>query len=179
MRVPARSKSAARDRYVGFLQQTLSCVTSVVWIVAPTRTGDGLLLQLSEDAVRLPVRDRDPLWLQATQDFHFERDHRFGGEWKVKTDGYAYTIAATDDLSQELFAWHWHPNSRPDTHLHVGRRHPELGSVGKMHVPCGRVAMEEVALFAIHDLGVVPQRDDRQSILQDSLIRFRQYRTWV
>ncbi len=138
-----------------------------------------MVLQLSEDAVALPVKGGQPYWLQATQDFHFERDIRHLGEWKVKTDGYAYTITADEALSQEVFAWHWHPNSRPDTHLHVGRGNREFGSFGKMHVPCGRVSVEEVVLFAINDLGVTPQRGDWEAVLGDSLSRFRQFRTWV
>jgi hypothetical protein len=137
-----------------------------------------MVLELPDAPLRLSRKDDNPLWFQGTQNFGFVKDDRYPGEWKVRTHGYAYTLAVNEDLTQELIAWHWHPTSRLDTHLHIGRRHPALGALGKFHVPSGRVSFEEVVLFAIGDLGVCPVRDDWQGVLHDSLSRFRTFRTW-
>jgi hypothetical protein len=161
------------------MQRALSCVSPAVWVTAPALRQPGeLVLELRDAPLRLPRKGAGPLWFQGNQNFGYIRDNRYRGEWKVRTDGYAYTLAIDEDLNQELIAWHWHPTSRPDTHLHVGRRHPSLGELGKFHVPSGRVAFEEVVLFVIEDLGVCPARDDWRDVLNDSLSRFRTFRTW-
>lgn len=118
-------------------------------------------------------------WFLATQHFHYVPDRRYRGEWKVATDGYAYTLATDEALSHEVVAWHWHPQTRPDPHLHIGRGLEEFNVLpGRAHIPTGRVAFEEVVLFLLKDLGAVPARDDWENVLDDSLQRFRKYRTW-
>lgn len=106
------------------------------------------------------------------------KDQRFRREWKVGTDGYAYTVSEDRDLSSELFSWHWHPTTRQDTHLHVGRGHDLHGPLARLRVPTGRVAFEEVVRFLIEDLYVQPERSDWDSVLSECLERFRRFRTW-
>lgn len=178
MRDPTRTRRDARERYKGYLQQTLSCISLAVWSTAPTRELEEFALEPWGD-IQLRRDGDDPLWLKLGQVFHFEEDERHPGEWKVKTDGYAYTVTLDEDLSQELLSWHWHPSSRPDPHLHVGRRHPEFPPFGKVHVPTGRVALERVVFFLIEELRVVPLRADWRQVLEDTLRRFEHWRTWA
>ncbi len=62
--------------------------------------------------------------------------------------------------------------------MHIGRAHPRLGELGRLHVPSGRIAFEQVLLFVIDELGVVPAREAAREVLGEVLERFRQYRTW-
>ncbi len=45
--------------------------------------------------------------------------------------------------------------------------------LGRLHVPSGRIAFEQVLLFVIEELGVAARE-----VLGEVLERFRQYRTW-
>lgn len=182
MRDPARTKAAARTRYTNYLQQTLSFVTLAVWRVVPVPRQEGVYsLDHSEETI--PLRRGKgfaPLSLAARQLFAYHHDTENTGDWRCRTLGYAYTVFEGTDLSRELLAWHWHPSSRPDTHLHVGKGHPDLSGLShKAHVPTGRVSLEEVVAFLIRDLMVEPQRDDYEAILDDTLTRFKTYRHWA
>ncbi len=178
MREPARSDSDARRRYLGHLQRSLSCVSpSAVWCYGPSPR-PGIFVTLSVPAVVELPRGGEALYLRATQEFHYGDHPEFPGERKVVTDAYAYTLSESADLTAELLAWHWQPEGGQGPHMHVGRAHPRLGELGRLHVPSGRVALEEVLLFAIDDLGVVPARPDAAEVLDETLERFRRYRSW-
>lgn len=154
-----------------------------VWLTSPTRWQDSeqdseFRLSLAESPLRLPRDAAPPLWLVASQLFHFRLDERYPGEWKVATDGYIYTLSEDEELRSELISWHWHPISRPDTHLHVGQGHPEISRLEGMHVPSGRVFLEQVLLFAIDEFGVRCRRDDWQEVLGQNLDRVERFSTW-
>ena len=181
MREPARNPREARDRYLRFLQGPLSCISPGVLIPTPRYRGNRDELALTHNPDLLPLKQRagGHIYFSAGQYFQFIPDDRFEGEWKVRTDGYAYRVTLTDDPSSELISWHWHPDSRPGTHLHVIAAHAQYGAIDKMHIPTGRVALEEVVLFLIEDLDVEPRREDWRDVLASSYERFRTYSTWT
>lgn len=82
MRVPARSPEEARDRYLRFLQQSLSCISRAVWYVAPRPRGNPgeLSLTTNEDPLGLRLQQRDRLYLSAGQHFRFVEDDRYPGD---------------------------------------------------------------------------------------------------
>jgi hypothetical protein len=145
--------------------------------------GDDASLTTSQDFVRLKREGQPALFLEASQRFELVPDHRFDGEWKSKTLAYIYAVRESDEPGDdaEVISWHWHPLTtpqRPDPHVHVRADHAGLPSLSGLHIPSGRVAFEEVALFLIADLGCTPVRDDWRDVLEDTLVRFRAYRTW-
>jgi hypothetical protein len=167
-RIPAGTDKEARERYLGFLQQSLSAVhPHAVWRAAPI--GEEM-----HSAFTIPpvIRLADGLFLRATQSFRYEDDERYEGDRKVGTAQYVYTLAEDEDLTQELFSWQWHPGEWAAPHLHVRMDR-------KLHIPTGRVAFEEVLLFAITDYGIATAKPDAAAILTDILSRFRRYRTWA
>lgn len=180
MRDPARSDSEARSRYTGYLQRALSCVSQAVWTTGPPPRGpeDALALSTSEDPVRLRT-EGDPLFLTAGQLFHFTDHPVYTGERKVSTDAYSYHVRSSDIPNGEMFQWHWHPDveGRSECHIHIGAVHEPRGHLGRLHVPTSRVSFEQVLLFLIHELGVVPIREDWQDVLQDTEKRFEEYRS--
>jgi hypothetical protein len=128
----------------------------------------------------LILHGSDSLLLTANQFFHFERDERYQREWKVTTDGYAYHVRLSEEPSGELFQWHWHPQRhREECHLHVGAISPFLSDLHKKHIPSHRIAFEEVLLFLIREIHVLPIRSDWEAILADSQARFEAFRTWA
>jgi hypothetical protein len=48
--------------------------------------------------------------------------------------------------------------------------------LGKLHIPTGRVAYEQVLYFLMTDLGAVAVAETKG--LDDSLRRFRKFKTW-
>lgn len=179
MRVPAKGPREAHRRYLRFLQKSLSCISSAIWLTGPRPGGEEgeLALTTSDDPISLRG-EAGPAFLSAGQHFRTIQDERFEGEWKVRTEGYAYRVALSEETGPFLFAWHWHPNTRPDPHLHVGADHPEVTELPRLHVPTGRVSFEEVVRFLVTDLRVVPARRDWQETLAETESRFRAFRTW-
>jgi hypothetical protein len=72
----------------------------------------------------------------------------------------------------------WQPEggTRPGPHAHVKRGCPEHRGLGKLHIPTGRVAHEQVLYFLMTDLGAVAVAETKG--LDDSLRRFRKFKTW-
>ncbi len=120
----------------------------------------------------------EDIYLSATQEFHFEKDPDNKGEWKVKTDGYAYHLLMNEEEDGQLFAWHWHPELREGCHVHVGARQGRTRALYRFHLPTGRVAFEEVVRFLIDEFDAKEARADWDAILGDSQARFEVYRTW-
>ncbi len=179
LRLPTKTKAKALDRYKTFLQRSLSCVTTAVWYTADAPRGEkGEFVLLTSEAPLTLKRAAEPAaYFTATQNFHLERDHRFTGEWKVKTDRYEYSVNLSASMDPELLAWHWHPGSKPDPHIHARLDGPGA-SLHKMHVPTGRVSFEAVIRFLVEDLGAEPARKDWKEVLADAEGRFKKYQTW-
>jgi hypothetical protein len=64
--------------------------------------------------------------------------------------------------------------------MHVRASYSPLGvTLGKLHLPTGRVAFEEVIVCLLNELDVLPARDDWEQVLNETFLRFRTYRTWT
>ena len=180
-RIRARNQSEARSRYVGFLQKSLSCVSPSVWLTGARLQGaEGEYMLSPADLPMTLTTAADPIYFEVSQYFRYEIDTNEGrvGDLKVKTLGYSYTLAADDRLKRDYIAWHWHPQSRPDPHMHVRGERLGVAEFGKVHLPSGRVPFEGVVRMAIDDLGVETIREDWREVLDDCESRFKQFRTW-
>jgi len=186
LREPARTPREARERYVRYLQRSLSCLSNGQWIVGrppfPRSSDEELALTLSEDPLRLRRRSQEgAVLLKAAQRFEVVPDDRFEGEWKVATRGYLYDLAIempSGRVTRELASWHWHPPGRARPHLHVYAEHPIPGvSFRRLHLPTGRVAFEEIVRLLIDELDVRPDRDDWEAVLGEPEARFRLFRS--
>lgn len=177
-RIPARTDSAARSRYKRFLQLSLSAVDGhAQWITAPVPGKPAEHNAITKPDWLCFEGADEILELRATQRFCYVDDPKHPGERKVQTADYGYTIR--DAEGRELFSWQWHPSlgEFDMPHIHIGRGVP--GDWGKLHVPTGRVAFEDVLLFLIRDYGVRPVREDGREVITESLRRFRSFRSWA
>lgn len=135
------------------------------------------------DPVELRTRNGTKLLLDLAilyEIVHLPGDRDFG-PYKVKTRGYMHTVQTADEA--EIFAYHWHPSSNSHEtgpHLHIGSS--ALNPAGvlrkKMHIPTGRISVEETLRFCISEIGVEPLRDDWLPVLADGEDLFRMYRSW-
>jgi hypothetical protein len=167
VRDPARTRQAAREQYVGVLQQALSCVSPAVWITAPPLRGEpgDLALTLSDDPTPLRTTSGARLYLSAGQHCRIVPDTQHPGLWRMQKEGYVYSVRVSPESSSECFAWHWHPGTRADFHLHVAALHPAVGDLSRFHVPAGPIAFSTVVRFLITDLDVRPLRANWIDIL--------------
>lgn len=180
MRDPARSEAEARRRYIHYLQISLSCVTAseILRPAQPDEREDSWRLVSSTDPMRLATSAGPDMLLTFEQTFHHGDHPKYPGESKVFTDAYSYRVRYTERPEDALFAWHWHPEIRPECHIHIGAPHATATDIHKKHVPAGRVAFEEVLVFLIDEMDVVPVRPTFREDLTDTLTRFETFRSW-
>jgi hypothetical protein len=152
--------------FVRPLQVALSCVTpQVLTQSGRARVDSPRALALSHGrSALLPGIGR--LALKVTYRYRVD-DCR--GTWNVETLGYEYALL--DREGREIVAYHWHPMTGPSTmkapHLHLGPAavvgHKMLA---RAHLPTGVVALQDILVLAISELGVKPRRRDWARILR-------------
>lgn len=100
------------------------------------------------------------------------------GPYKVKTTAYFYSLE--EDGGKEILTYQWHPKGVCKfPHIHLGSS-SKLGlkTLNKLHLPTGRIALEQVLRLAVEELGVKPVKTDWSIILSEAQGLFEQWRTW-
>lgn len=178
--MPSRTPAQAVAEFVELLQQALSCVTNAVLDVrggyfpsdephAATLNG-GIAVRLHSDA---------QLGLLVTLYYRIVEDSGHQQPWVVRTAAYYFALTDADD--NELVAYPWHPAARSAVtwlHLHLGTFSQPAG-LERVHLPTGRVALEQILRLAISELGVQPRRKDWATVLDRTQAAFTEHRTWA
>ena len=100
------------------------------------------------------------------------------GPWKVSTAGYIYELYSEE--GNRVLGYHWHPQGpgKKHTHLHLGPDVSTRHLNKRIHLPTGRIALEELLRVVIEDMGVEPMRADWDPALRATQDRFVKHRTW-
>jgi len=99
------------------------------------------------------------------------------GPWKVSTTAYYYGIH--DNQQSEILSYHWHPRTeRQDPHLHLESGSKVTHFLRGVHLPTGRVSLEEVLSFLIEELNVKPLRLDWARVLSSTQSQYERFRSW-
>jgi hypothetical protein len=114
------------------------------------------------------------LHLRSTIEFTYIDHPERSGERKVTTLGYFHTVTKDETLEVELFSWHWGHKRWPHVHVNKGTS----GTLGRLHVPTGRVWLEQVIAFLVDDLTVKPHGDDWERVLHENLYRLTRHASW-
>lgn len=128
--------------------------------------------------LRLKTSKGQRLYVQSWIDFAYSDHPHYAGERKVTTLRYAHRVSDDPAFEAQMFAWEWNSATGHDPHVHVNRGHPEAKGFGKLHIPTGRVFLEQIVAFLVRDLGVVPRRDDWARVLDANLDRVSRFATW-
>jgi hypothetical protein len=163
------------------MQRSLHCVSDAIWIPGkPPLEQSEMALTTSQFPVELQDKQGRSLYLFASQAFHFERRAKLLSDWKVSSDQYIYNVRSSGDgdPASQLIEWHWHPDIRPECHIHVNGALPGGFHLGGAHLPSGRVSFEQVLLFLLRELDVVPRQADWGATLQANHDLHAAYRTW-
>jgi hypothetical protein len=181
-----RTPPEAVNNFLGPLHRALSCVTREVVSVR-----GGYHVALAPHALLFQntpvVLGQDKRFaLKLIQQYRIVEDAEPGrGPWKVSTVAYYYTVVIPESStapSQEVFGYHWHPQERnaiayPHLHLYQGAGTLQPYLV-KAHLPTARIAVEDVVRCVITQLGVVPLKEDWETIFAETQAAFQQWRTW-
>jgi hypothetical protein len=124
---------------------------------------------------KLPGAD---LYLSASMNYKIVEAAGDRGPYKVKTTAYQYILEDEDE--KEILAYQWHPESRVQfPHIHVGSSSKIAGKTfNKIHLPTGRIALEQVLRITVDELGVKPLKGEWNSILVQTQKLFEKWRTW-
>lgn len=103
-----------------------------------------------------------------------------GGGYRVTTLAYDHLLMQSS--GEVIVNFHWHPDGsshEKKPHLHVGSSQLARDAVltSKIHVPTGRISVEQVIRQAI-EFGAEPFGDNWEKRLDQSEAPFREHRTW-
>jgi hypothetical protein len=149
--VAGRNEKEAADNFLGFLHETLSCITAQP--LTAFQQSKKLYKVWFNPPAELTTRSGARLFLSFTQVLGAGPDTQKPGEFKVSTREYSYRLLQGIDVaSREILAYHWHPNDSAlrDPHLHIR-------SVGRVHFPTSRICLEDFVCMLIKYYGVRPK----------------------
>jgi hypothetical protein len=189
--LPGRTPQEAVRHYTQALQDALSCVVQgrLVRLAANPFEPDPAIhpIALNGDEPA-PLRGPARLYLVVNQNYSIVRtEDETSPRWKVSTRGYFYGLQT--EQGAEAVSFHWSPRpgemiARP--HAHVGRRLLStpitLGlasfDLPRVHIPTGRVALEEVIRMAIQEFAVEPRREDWEQVLERTQSASQRWGSW-
>jgi hypothetical protein len=177
-RLPARTDAKAKARFLHFLNQTVQVVCREAQWLATPEAGGWSAFTVPHRALALKTDDSHRLYLQSMITFEYGDHPNYPGERKVNTLEYSHIVGEDENVERQLFSWEWDPTGWPYPHVHVDRGQAAAKGFGKLHVPTGRVFLEQVVAFLVRDLGVVPQRDDWEELLGANVRRVSRFATW-
>lgn len=185
--MPGRKPGEAYEAFHHPLRVAASCLdASAHWAVDRSRNvGD--VVQTSLNSARplsLSVEDGRRLGLLGTISVEIIEDVT-NGPYRVTTREVAYELvdlSSDSSKGERLVAWHYHPGgpgvTYPHMHLPKVLRVDDSWGIAKSHVPTGRVAFEDIVLYLIEELHVIPARYDFSEKLRASRDLHKRYRSW-
>lgn len=117
-----------------------------------------------------PVALRGDSRLTLSVGEHYGVVDEVGNGWRIRVSAYFYAIG--QQRGAELITYHWHPQGRgraTGPHLHVNAD-VQVGArwLGKVHLPTGPIALQDVIVLAIEELDVMPLRDEWDQLLRET-----------
>jgi hypothetical protein len=124
------------------------------------------------------LKSNPPLYLTVKMLYRVTEAKGERGPWRVSTAAYYYALH--DSKRRELLAFHWHPDSegRKDPHLHIYDAANIIRLLAKVHLPTGRIALEDFLRFLIQELKVKPIRADWEQVFRGTQAAYEQFRSW-
>ena len=178
-----KTPQEAVQHFLDPLQQALSCVTREVlsvrggYYASPVDDPQHRHVLTINNSPAVLGRDRRFAFrlIQHYRVVEYEGAH---GPWGVSIVAYYYTLEIPVPTRQEILGYHWHPQSRSDVtyphlHLYEGTGVAQH-NLSKAHLPTGRIVREDVLRLAITHFGIVPLRQDWETILEKTQGAFQE-----
>jgi hypothetical protein len=190
----ARTRAAALQRFIAPIRQVLALVAPQAVVTAFQNGPNHAVLQFSEDsgeidAGAIKLRGDADVGLLLSQRLRFVEVDEPGGPFRMRTEQYAYEIVE-HSTGREIVAFHFGQAGElpanpagallaPDAHLHLGAASQVGPSMQGIHLPTGRISIEDVTLLALEigwDAGVRPSDGWEQTIVANRA-KFREFQT--
>jgi hypothetical protein len=98
------------------------------------------------------------------------------GMFRMSTRRYTYDLFLD---GTQVMRWQWHPASSKSP-VDWPHYHPPAGSpYSSAHIPTGRLALEDLLVFAIRELDVRPARNDALEVLAVIAEKHKAHRSWA
>lgn len=179
-----KSPEKAIERFIGFFQETVGCLTDKYLYLHPeSKKRYRLFLKIPAP---ITSRNGSRFYMSVAQLFMVEECD--DGMFKVHTREYSYVFSDSPVYSHHgLVSYHWHPDEYAlrDPHLHL-KITPETGypeierKIGKAHYPTSRICLEDFVLLLIkyYDIEPVMGRGRWGPILKRNKKAFAKGATW-
>ncbi len=169
--MPGRTPHQAVENYRRPLQLAISCIDVRVIIRASgAQTGREHVLTLSKPATLAATN----YTLDVSQNYVII-PYKTGKErYRVNTRAYSYVVE--DRQGHEVLAYQWHPKGQSqitEPHLHV---HCE--PLESTHLPTGRIALEDLLVYLIDEMGAKPAHHGWRDVLKKTREAFKRNKSW-
>lgn len=162
--MPGRTPQAAARAFRESLQRSLDCVVDARLNIdgyRPSQSADVPYTADVNGGKPTPFARHPDLRLVVIIKYLVVAENNDRGPWAPRVVKYEYALENPD--GGEILAYHWHPNARnaqPWPHLHIGEAilAPPHKDLSNTHVRTGRVALEDLLWYALHDLKIPPTR---------------------
>ena len=171
----ARQAKEVAAQFNERLQSAVACVTDSVLIPRRDQSGPAYHLLLEPEA-RLSSAG-GTVEVRIVHSYNVVPDP--DTTYRVSTASYFYDVTELRQYGErdKVLGYHWNPNSSrddpafPHVHVHSNR---EIGgkSLGKIHLPTGKVSLEAFIRLLIIELGVASCRTDWESALEQTEATF-------
>ncbi len=168
-----RAEKEAFGNFRDMVQEAVSCFATAR-VIGSTKELDERGTLTANSGAEVPLTSAEqPI---AIAFFIHYTIRRINGQCKVSTDGYVHNVLLDGELAVEF---HWHPSE--GTRVWFPHVHPRFAGSGrdrgKMHIPSGRILIEDVLIFA-HERGAQPRRADWEEIVTRNKERIAKELTW-
>jgi hypothetical protein len=189
---PLSSRNDARDRATDFgalfrhtLLNTVAThariIVKPVWR-EPWANCTWILSAVDDENREVAFELNDGTWLFAAQTLGVRESERApAGQLWLTTLKYKYRWQADESDASWIIRWEYARTPRranePRAHLHVNAQPPAFQQNEKafhrLHIPAGRVGIEDVASFLLHDQGVRASSPNADEVIEEARATFR------
>jgi hypothetical protein len=183
--MPPKTPAEAVGKYVSYLTETLSVITSDCLKVFPP----------SKNLIRIGYIPLAPVRLASGRVIYISIAQMLGtqalqdGTYKVKTREYSYILREDNVPSTHgCVSYHWHPEKSalrsPHLHIHISPQvgYPELElRIHRAHYPTSRVCLEDFVRLLVdyYDVKARLPRSEWDAILKKNKRAFEKGATWM
>jgi hypothetical protein len=183
--LPGKDQKEAVDQFIGFIRETLDCITSAR--LNAHQESEKLFKLFFDPSAQIVAKNGAKFYISVAQTFTVQQ--REDGSYKVHTREYSYVFSTErESTTHGRVAYHWHPQDFDlrDPHLHISLT-PQVGypaidqRISRAHFPTSRVCLENFILFLIKYYDTKsPLADSKwKRLLKKNKAAFSKQATWL
>lgn len=173
-----RTEAEALAEFHKTLNHLVSCLSKDVFTKFPVSKGAGAHDFTVSDAkgIKLKHAEFDLTLTSVIRTETVKEDARF----RISTNEYIHHLKKD---GEPVIGWHFHPGDAkilfPHIHLYTHEAKDSWWKgMNSLHMPSGRILLEDVIWFLVSEIGVEPARNDWIEVIKKHMIAFQSDRSW-